>query len=111
MILNHALVAEELVVVVPGKWRIMAKKSLVNLSLDAEYLEILKEQAKVRGFEKFSDYVHDWLKKLALERKDIKRVILQVPEAAFINKLALETWLKRRSDEVVKHYFKEGDAQ
>lgn len=83
------------------------KKSLINLSLDAEFLEHLKNQASARNFEKVSDYIQDWLKKLGLERSDIKRVILQVPEAAFVSKAALVTWLANRSSEIVKHYFKE----
>jgi Arc/MetJ-type ribon-helix-helix transcriptional regulator len=83
------------------------KKSLINLSLDSDFLEMLKEQAKTRGFEKVSDYIQDWLKKLSLEKTDVKRVILQIPEVVFNNKPTLELWLDRRSEEISKHYFKE----
>ena len=44
------------------------KKSLVNLSLDTELLEALKKQSAAKGFEKMSDYVADWLNKLALDK-------------------------------------------
>lgn len=83
------------------------KKSLINLSLDADFLEHLKNQAAVSKFERVSDYIQDWLKKLGLERTDVKRVILQVPDAAFVSKAALTTWLTNRNAEIVKHYFKE----
>lgn len=85
----------------------MAKKSLVNLSLDSEYFELLKEQAKERKFEKLSDYIGDWLKKLNLESKDIKRAILQIPSTALVDKNSLQTWLSNRCKEIVSHYFKE----
>lgn len=85
----------------------MAKKSLVNLSLDSEYFEFLKEQSKERNFEKMSDYIVDWLKKLNLEDKNIKRAILQIPTTALVDKISLQTWLSNRCREIVDHYFKE----
>jgi hypothetical protein len=87
------------------------KKSLVNLSLDSDFVEVLKAQATERKFDKLSDYVQDWLKKLSLERSDIKRVILQIPPGALVNKESLGLWLKNRSSEIVNHYFKESDAK
>ena len=89
----------------------MAKKSLINLSLDADFLEHIKKQAKARNFDKLSDYVQDWFKKLGLEKTNIKRIILQVPENAFTNKKFLETWLTGRCLEIVNHYFKETDVK
>ncbi len=83
------------------------KKSLVNLSLDSEFVEVLKEQSKLRGFEKLSDYVQDWLKKLSLEQTDIKRVILQIPATAMVSKTTLEHWLRKKNLEIADHYFKE----
>jgi hypothetical protein len=85
----------------------MPKKSLVNLSLDSDFVDCLKEHAKAKNFEKLSEFVQDWLKKLSLDKKDIKRIILHVPEPAFNSKQALESWLYRRSLEIVNHYFKE----
>jgi len=79
----------------------------VNLSLDSDFVEVLKEQSKARGFEKLSEYVQDWLKKLSLEKNNVKRIILQVPETAFVNKQTLERWLTNRNAEIVEHYFKE----
>ena len=82
----------------------MPKKSI--LSLDADLVDSLKEQAKVRGFEKPSEYVQDWLKKLSLEKTDIKRIILQIPDKYFESPESLQNWLHRRSLEIVDHYFK-----
>lgn len=83
------------------------KKSLVNLSLDSDFLEILKKQSVSRNFERVSDYIQDWLKKLGLDKDDVKRIIFQVPDTALVSKAALQTWLSNRCGEIVKHYFKE----
>lgn len=88
------------------------KKSLINLSIETDYLNVLKAQSKDRGFEKLSDYICDWLKKLSLERSDIKRIILQVPEPALKSREALEAWLFRRLQAVLDHFFKRtGDVE
>lgn len=83
------------------------KKSLVNLSLDTELLEALKKQSAAKGFEKMSDYVADWLNKLALDKEDVKRVILQVPVGILTDREKLESWLAYRCREIVGHYFKD----
>lgn len=85
----------------------MAKKQFVNMTMDADYHSHIKDHATAKGVEKVSDYIIDWLFKLGFERKDIKRVILQVPETALVSKAALETWLYNRSREIVANYFKE----
>lgn len=87
------------------------KKSLVNLSLDADFLESMKTHAKDKGVEKISEYIQDWLRKLGLDRNDLKRAILQIPETALVSKIALQTWLHNRCVEIVNHYFKDEDAQ
>ena len=89
----------------------MSKKTLVNLSLDFDYVEALKEQAKEKNFEKVSDYIKDWLIKLSLERKDTKRVILQIPPDALKDKNMLYHWLNNKNNDIVDHYFKETDAE
>jgi hypothetical protein len=83
------------------------RKSLMNLSLDYDLLEAIKERAKAGGCEKVSDFIQDWLKKLAFERTDIKRAVLQIPEGALKDRMLLEAWLVNRSAEIVDHYFKE----
>jgi len=85
----------------------MAKKQMMSLPMEAELLEALKKRAKDKGDVKVSEYVLDWLKKLALDKEDIKRVILQVPASALEQKPVLQAWLKKKCDEVVKHYFPE----
>lgn len=87
----------------------MAKKSLLNLSMDADFIDLLKQKAKDKGVDKLSDFVAEWLKKLGLEKGDVKRVILQIPQTALDSKVALETWLHNRSNEIVNHYFANPD--
>lgn len=84
----------------------MAKKSMMNLSLDAEVFEALKKQSEIKGV-KLSEYIADWINKLGLEKSDVKRVVFQIPPNAFESRAALESWLFHRSREVVSHYFKE----
>jgi hypothetical protein len=82
------------------------KKSLMNLSIDSELFESLKKQSEAKDV-KLSAFVGDWLAKLGLEKPEIKRVILQIPPAAFESRAALESWLIHRCREVVSHYSKE----
>lgn len=85
---------------------VKTRESLVNLSMDYDLLCSLKDHAKDKGVEKVSDYVQYWLRNLGFDKKDIKRVVLQIPDEVFTSKSALADWLKRRSDEIVNHYFK-----
>lgn len=82
------------------------KMQPMSLSISPEMKEILDAKAEAKG-QKTSDFIRRLIGYFALERDDIKPVVLQIPQDSMTSRDELEKWLDQKFAALLNQFFPE----